>query len=191
MPAWTSPYGTPGGNGQEESQGWGKYRNARAGNQGDGGWAAFEHEHRNGIRSLFGAPRLPGAGAARLEPITAARLRRAISRGKAAGPDGWKGSELLGLPPPALEKLAEAFNFWVARAAEEEVAARREGREVRVGDVPFPAVLARSFVALIPKAEESVDPLELEPLSLLSETYRAGWRLRCGDLQEWMGKLLP
>ena len=172
-----------------ESHGWGKYRSARPGDLGGGGWDAFEHEYRAEIRSLFGAP---GARAvARLEPITARSLRRAVRRGKAPGPDGWGGSELLGLPPPALEKLAAAFNFWEAQAEAEELAARREGRDVQVGRMPFPAVLARSYVALIPKAEESVDPLELRPLSLLSEIYRAWARLRCSDLGEWMAGWLP
>ena len=90
------------------------------------------------------------------EPLSGAGLRRRLRKmGTRTGPglDGWAVADLLQLPAALIDMLADLLHL-----VEE------------IGE--WPTLLARGYISLIPKGE-GMGPLQMQPLSVLSQLYRA------------------
>eukprot|EP00665_Eupelagonemidae_sp_cell47_P009218 gene9219-8160_t len=104
----------------------------------------------------------------KLEPLTAADLRRTLNRmssQQACGMDGWRVAELKALPDVLLERLADVLN-WVETTA------------------TWPAALENALVSLIPKGAGG-RPLDLRPISVASVVYRLWAATRCREVMRW------
>ena len=103
-----------------------------------------------------------------LDGAMLATTARRMKCGAAPGQDGWRVAELRALPPPLLDKLAEALN---------EV--ERTGK--------WPTTVARATVALLPKGE-GPEPLQQRPITITSVVYRLWAATRLRQILSWQEK---
>ena len=102
------------------------------------------------------------------QPLTGARLRgrlRKMGTRTARGLDGWAVVDLLQLPVALMDMLADLL-----------------GLVEELGE--WPVQLARGYISLVPKGE-GMGPLQMRPLSVLSQLYRAWAGLRMEESMVW------
>eukprot|EP00662_Eupelagonemidae_sp_cell21_P057018 gene57018-biopygen114705 len=111
----------------------------------------------------------------RLDPLTAADLRRALGRMSscsAGGLEGWRPAELKRLPLPLLELVATMLNCFEDTGE-------------------WPDALLEAFITLIPKDGAAGGPLDLRPITVTSALYRLWAATRVRQVLEWQELWLP
>ena len=103
-----------------------------------------------------------------VKPLTAARLRKRLRKmgtKTACGLDGWAVADLLQLPDSILPMMVDILILV------EEM-------------VTWPEGLERGYISLIPKGKGMM-PLQMRPLSVLAQLYRAWAGMRMEEAMLW------